>query len=122
VCPCLRAFVLHSETGELTAVTVLKKNMDLVGNVWQWTNEFQDDHTRAAILRGGSAYQPHGSFWYFPQAYRNDQHAKLLLMAPARDRSGEIGFRCAADPQAILTVHSQAGANSYARTTKRTMR
>ena len=30
---------------------------DLVGNVWQWTEEFQDDHTRAAILRGGSYYQ-----------------------------------------------------------------
>jgi iron(II)-dependent oxidoreductase len=70
---------------------------DLVGNVWQWTNEFQDEHTRAAILRGGSSYQPQDSFWYFPQAYRNDQHSKLLLMSPGRDRSGMIGFRCAAD-------------------------
>src|SRR5438270_10052265 len=32
--------------------------MDLVGNVWQWTDEFVDAHTRAAILRGGSAYCP----------------------------------------------------------------
>ena len=70
---------------------------DLVGTVWQWTDEYQDEHTRAAILRGGSNYQPQGSIWYFPQAYRNDQHGKLLLMAPARDRSGTIGFRCAAD-------------------------
>src|SRR5262249_16851605 len=29
---------------------------DLVGNVWQWTDEYQDEHTRAAILRGGSYY------------------------------------------------------------------
>lgn len=72
---------------------------DLVGNVWQWTNEFQDEHTRAAIVRGGSAYQPQGTIWYFPQAYRNDQHSKLLLMSPGRDRSGMIGFRCAADAQ-----------------------
>lgn len=72
---------------------------DLVGNVWQWTNEFQDEHTRAAILRGGSSYQPQGSIWYFPQAYRNDQHSKLLLMSPGRDRSGAIGFRCVADAQ-----------------------
>jgi iron(II)-dependent oxidoreductase len=70
---------------------------DLVGTVWQWTNEFQDEHTRTAILRGGSAYQPQGSIWYFPQAYRNNQHSKLLLMSPGRDRSGMIGFRCAAD-------------------------
>ena len=24
-----------------------------MGNVWQWTDEFQDAHTRAAILKGG---------------------------------------------------------------------
>jgi iron(II)-dependent oxidoreductase len=71
--------------------------MDLVGNVWQWTDEFLDEHTRAAILRGGSYYQPQGSIWYFPQAYRNDQHGKLLLMAPSYDRSGTVGFRCVSD-------------------------
>ena len=68
--------------------------MDLVGNVWQWTDEFEDEHTRAVIVRGGSYYQPQGSIWYFPQAYRNDEHSKLLLMAPSYDRSGGIGFRC----------------------------
>jgi formylglycine-generating enzyme required for sulfatase activity len=73
--------------------------MDLVGNVWQWTDEFVDDHTRAAILRGGSYYQPQGSKWYFPQAYRNDQHGKLLLMAPDYDRSAAVGFRCIADTE-----------------------
>ena len=71
--------------------------MDLVGNVWQWTDEYTDEHTRAAIVRGGSYYQPQGSKWYFPQAYRNDQHGKLLLMAPSKDRSGTIGFRCVQD-------------------------
>jgi formylglycine-generating enzyme required for sulfatase activity len=71
--------------------------MDLVGNVWQWTNEFADEHTRAAILRGGSLYQPQTSHWYFPQAYRLDQHGKLLLMAPCKDRSAGIGFRCVID-------------------------
>lgn len=71
--------------------------MDMVGNIWQWTNEFEDDHTRSAILRGGSYFQPQGSMWYFPQAYRLDQHGKYLLTAPSIDRSGAIGFRCAAD-------------------------
>ncbi|OWQ90813.1 sulfatase-modifying factor protein [Roseateles aquatilis] len=70
---------------------------DLVGNVWQWTDEFEDEHTRAAILRGGSSYQPQTSHWYFPQAYRLDQHGKYLLMAPSKDRSAGIGFRCVVD-------------------------
>jgi gamma-glutamyl hercynylcysteine S-oxide synthase len=73
--------------------------MDLVGNVWQWTEEFQDEHTRAAILRGGSYYQPQGSIWYFPQSYKLGEHGKLLLMAPSIDRSGAVGFRCARDTE-----------------------
>jgi formylglycine-generating enzyme required for sulfatase activity len=71
--------------------------MDLVGNVWQWTDEYVDEHTRGAILRGGSHYRPLGSIWYFPQAYKNNQHGKLLLMAPSYDRSGALGFRCVKD-------------------------
>jgi iron(II)-dependent oxidoreductase len=73
--------------------------LDMNGNILQWTDEFQDPHTRAAILRGGAAYQPHGSVWYFPQTYRLDEHQKLLLMAPGRDRAGTIGFRCVVDAQ-----------------------
>ncbi|MBS0479631.1 MAG: formylglycine-generating enzyme family protein [Proteobacteria bacterium] len=71
--------------------------LDLVGNVWQWTDEYRDEHVRGAVLRGGSAYQPQSSHWYFPQAYALDEHGKFLLMAPAKDRSAGIGFRCAAD-------------------------
>ncbi|MGH9582232.1 MAG: formylglycine-generating enzyme family protein [Bryobacteraceae bacterium] len=71
--------------------------MDMVGNIWQWTDEYADEHTRAGILRGGSYYQPQGSIWYFPQAYRNDRHSKLLLMAPSYDRAGTLGFRCVVD-------------------------
>jgi formylglycine-generating enzyme required for sulfatase activity len=71
--------------------------MDMASNVWQWTEEFTDEHTRAAILRGGSFYEPQGSHWYFPQARRLDQHGKYLLVAPSKDRSGGIGFRCAAE-------------------------
>jgi gamma-glutamyl hercynylcysteine S-oxide synthase len=73
--------------------------MDMVGNVWQWTDEFTDEHTRAAIVRGGEYFQPQGSIWYFPQAFRNDEHSKLLLMAPSYDRSGGVGFRCVRDAQ-----------------------
>lgn len=70
---------------------------DLTAHLWQWTDEFTDDHTRAAILRGGSFYKPQGSHWYFPQAYKLNEHGKLLLIAPAKDRSGAIGFRCVKD-------------------------
>ena len=73
--------------------------MDLVGNVWQWTDEFVDTHTRAAILRGGSYYQPQSSIWYFPETYKLNEHGKYLLMAPAKDRAGTLGFRCVKDAQ-----------------------
>jgi gamma-glutamyl hercynylcysteine S-oxide synthase len=71
--------------------------LDMTGNVWQWTDEYSDEHTRSAILRGGSYYRPSGSGWYFPENTRLDQHGKYLLMAPSKDRSPMIGFRCAAD-------------------------
>lgn len=70
---------------------------DLTGNVWQWTDEFADEHTRTAILRGGSYYRPSGSDWYFPYAYKLNEHGKYLLMAPGKDRAGTLGFRCAKD-------------------------
>lgn len=71
--------------------------LDLEGNISQWTDEYRDPHTRAAIIRGGAAYQPAGSAWYFPQTYRLDEHQKYLLMSPGRDRAATIGFRCVAD-------------------------
>jgi len=69
----------------------------MVGNVWQWTDEYVDKHTRAAILRGGSYYQPQGSYWYFPQAYKLNEHGKYLLMSPGQNRAGTVGLRCVKD-------------------------
>lgn len=71
--------------------------MDLTGNVWQWTDEYTDMHTRSAILKGGSYYHPQTSYWYFPQAQQLPQHGKYLLMSPGMDRAGTLGFRCVAD-------------------------
>jgi formylglycine-generating enzyme required for sulfatase activity len=93
------------ERREPTAVDAYPKGaspfgvMDLVGNVWQWTDEFTDEHTRAGILKGGSYYQPQGSLWYFPQAYRVAEHGKYLLIAPSKDRAGTLGFRCVVDAE-----------------------
>lgn len=77
---------------------------DLIGNVWQYTTEFEDDHTRSVILRGGSNYYPLGSKWYFPQAKALDTHEKYLLMSPRYERAGTIGFRCLVDaaPRAVM--------------------
>jgi formylglycine-generating enzyme required for sulfatase activity len=71
--------------------------MDLTGNVWQWTDEYQDEHTRAGMLRGGGYYRPGGSRWYFPSAYQLNEHGKYLLIAPSKDRAGTLGFRCVKD-------------------------
>jgi formylglycine-generating enzyme required for sulfatase activity len=71
--------------------------MDLTGNVWQWTEEFTDLHTRTAILRGGDYYQPQGSHWYFPQGYKLNEHGRYLLIGPSTDRAGTLGFRCVLD-------------------------
>jgi formylglycine-generating enzyme required for sulfatase activity len=88
---------------EPTDVDAFPKNispfgvMDMVGNVWQWTDEYADDHTRSAILKGGSYFKAQRSRWYFPQAYEVNKHGKYLLMYEGRDRSRCIGFRCVAD-------------------------
>ena len=71
--------------------------MDMLGNIFEWTDEYVDDHTRAAILRGDGYYHPQGALWYFPHPQRLSEHAKYLLMGPGKDRSGTVGFRCAAD-------------------------
>lgn len=71
--------------------------MDMVGNVWQWTDEYTDPHTRAAVLKGSGYYRSAGSKWYFPRATEVDMNQKYLLMAPSIDRSGTIGFRCVKD-------------------------
>ncbi len=46
--------------------------LDMEGNVAQWTDEFTDAHTRAAVLRGGDFYRPLGALWYFPKSDRLD--------------------------------------------------
>ena len=82
--------------------------LDLMGLVWQWTNEFADAHTRAGLVRGGAYYRPTvnahgGQSWYFRADISDgggvhaNAHGKVLLMAPAYDRHGTVGFRCVAD-------------------------
>lgn len=71
--------------------------VDMVGNVWQYTSEFNDDHTRAVVLRGGSNYRPAGSNWYFPNQPTLNMQNKYFLFDDAYERAGTIGFRCVVD-------------------------
>lgn len=80
---------------------------DLVGNVWQFTDSFRDEHTRSVLLRGSSRFRPVASSeypaerqsqnWYFPPALQLTKHSKYFLMADSYERAGTLGFRCAAD-------------------------
>lgn len=60
---------------------------DLVGNVWQYTSELQDEHSRMAVLKGGANYVSQGSRWYFKQAHAVDTHNRITLMDDSYDRS-----------------------------------
>merc|ERR1712141_573312 len=68
---------------------------DLVGNTYQWTDIFTDDHTSRAVLRGSPHWRPTGSHWYQPLSTNPlQEHNTFLLMSESMDRSAGIGFRC----------------------------
>jgi len=72
---------------------------DLIGNVWQLTNDVYDNGSNYfGIVRGGSYYNPGSSVWYIkggPQPADNPQI--LLMVSPALDRNATVGFRCVKD-------------------------
>jgi len=73
---------------------------DLVGNVWQMTNVYSDEHTRYAVLRGGSYYHPTtppNNNWYFPNFVDLFSHGKYLLSGDSYNRAATLGFRCVLD-------------------------
>jgi len=70
--------------------------MDLIGNVWQLTNDVYDNGSYYfGIIREGSYYNPTASVWYIeggPQAA--DKPQILLMISPGFDRNATVGFRC----------------------------
>ena len=72
---------------------------DLIGNVWQLTNDVYDNGSNYfGIVRGGSYYNPGSSEWYIkggPQPADNPQI--LLMVSQALDRNSTVGFRCVKD-------------------------
>ncbi len=71
---------------------------DLVGNVWQMTNDVYDNGSYTfVIIRGGSFYNPDGR-WYLKGGPQPLDHTQMLLMvSPGYDRSPTVGFRCVRD-------------------------
>ncbi|MGB8490203.1 MAG: SUMF1/EgtB/PvdO family nonheme iron enzyme, partial [Bacteroidales bacterium] len=73
--------------------------VDLVGNVWQMTNDmYFDGSYYFTVIRGGSFYKPVSSEWYIeggPQPL--DKTQIMLLVSPGFDRSSTVGFRCVKD-------------------------
>lgn len=72
---------------------------DMVGNVWQMTNDMYFNGSNYFIMiRGGSYYKPESSWWYIqggPQPL--DKTQMMLLVAPGFDRNATVGFRCVRD-------------------------
>ena len=75
--------------------------MDLVGNVWQMTNDVYDNgRYYFNIIRGGSYYHPTQSIWYVTGGPLPVDHPEmLLLIAPGLDRNATVGFRCMKDAE-----------------------
>ena len=77
----------------------------MAGNVWHYTDEVNDEHTRSVLLRGGSNYRPDGSNWYFPNragpgaGVPCGTHNKYMLFGEVYERAGTIGFRCVYDAE-----------------------
>ena len=82
--------------------------MDMVGNVWQITNDkYFNGTSYFVIIRGGSYYQPDSSSWYVqggPQSL--DRTQIMLMVSPGFDRSATVGLRCVKD---IDPVNFKAG-------------
>ena len=97
----------NSSTGKISAVNKYPDGAspfgveDLVGNVWQLTNDLYDDGSYYfIIMRGGSYYNPTSSWWYVkggPQPLNKTQ--MLLRVSPGFERNATVGFRCVADAE-----------------------
>ncbi len=73
--------------------------VDMVGNVWQMTNDmYFNGSYYMSVIRGGSYYKPESSWWYIqggPQPL--DKTQILLMVSPGFDRNSTLGFRCVKD-------------------------
>jgi formylglycine-generating enzyme required for sulfatase activity len=69
---------------------------DLVGSVWQLTNnKYVSGSYEYIIMKGGSYFKPAGSWWYVQAGPRELTYAQYLLrVSQGFERNGTVGFRC----------------------------
>ena len=72
---------------------------DLVGSVWQMTNDLYDNTTNQfVIMKGGSYYKPASSWWYVQGGPRKLHYRQMLLrVSQPFERNATVGFRCVKD-------------------------
>jgi formylglycine-generating enzyme required for sulfatase activity len=74
---------------------------DLVGSVWQLTNDlYKSGSYDYIIMKGGSYYNPSSSWWYVqggPRELNYREH--LLRVSQGFERNATVGFRCAKDSE-----------------------
>ncbi len=69
---------------------------DLVGCVWQLTNDvYMSGSYQYIILKGGSYFKPSSSWWYVQSGPRELHYRQFLLrVSQGFERNGTVGFRC----------------------------
>jgi formylglycine-generating enzyme required for sulfatase activity len=74
---------------------------DLVGSVWQMTNDrYQNDTYDYIILKGGSYYKPGGSWWYVQGGPKPLHYRQMLLrLSQGFERNNTVGFRLVKDAE-----------------------
>ena len=72
---------------------------DLVGSVWQLTNdEYRSGSYDYVIMKGGSYYNPTSSWWYVQGGPRELHYRQFLLrVSQGFERNATVGFRCVKD-------------------------
>ncbi len=91
--------------GVLDPVGIYPKGMnplglhDLVGSVWQMTQDLYDNGSyNFVMMKGGSYFNP-GSSWWYVQGGPRPLHYRQMLLRVARgfERNATVGFRCVKD-------------------------
>lgn len=74
---------------------------DLVGSVWQLTNDIYSSGSYDYIMmKGGSYYNPTSSWWYVQGGPRELHYRQFLLrVSEGFERNATVGFRCVKDIQ-----------------------
>lgn len=97
----------NTGNGKLYSVGKYKKGVnpfglyDLVGSVWQMTNDwYQNDTYQYIIMKGGSYYHPGGSWWYVQGGPKPLHYRQMLLrVSQGFERNATVGFRCVKDAE-----------------------